>query len=424
MCHRRGATVGSATMTADKESPVRAAESGIMARAVESKTAESVTMETRAVHAGERRPGPEGSVVFPIYQGTVYSVEPGTDYHDIKYIRLNSTPSQVYLHDKLAELEGAPAAIATSSGMAAVTSTLLSVMRSGDPLLAGDCLYGGTHDFVTEHAGDLGWRHTFVDIHRPETWEAARNEQTKVFLVETITNPTMRVGKLRQVAEFGRKHGIVTVIDNTFASPVNFRPLSVGFDLAFHSATKYLGGHSDLVAGCVVGDEDRITKIRNTLNHFGGSLDPHAGYLLARGIKTLALRVRAQNDNALALARFLDSHPAVAEVNYPGLPDHPDHEYAKELFDGFGGMLSVRPKGGANAAADLMEAVNIPYSAPSLGSVESLITRPATTSHAGMSEADRERLGITDDLIRVSCGIEGTDDLIADFDQALSKAPR
>ena len=384
--------------------------------------ADSESMETLAVHAGERRPGPEGSVVFPIYQGTVYAVEPGTGYHDIKYIRLNSTPSQAYLHDKLAALEGAPAAVGTASGMAAVTAALLSVMRSGDHLLAGDCLYGGTYDFLTEHAGDLGWRHTFVDVHRPETWAAARTPQTKVFLVETITNPLMRVGMLREIAEFGRREGILTVIDNTFASPVNFRPLAAGFDLCFHSATKYLGGHSDLVAGCVMGDPERIDAVRRTLNHYGGSLDPHTGFLLARGMKTLALRVRAQNENASALAGFLAGHPAVAEVNYPGLASHPDHAYAAGLLSGFGGMLSFRLRGGAPAAAGLLDAVTLPYVAPSLGGVETLITRPATTSHAGMSPQDRERLGITDDLVRLSCGIEGADDLIADFDRALAKA--
>jgi cystathionine gamma-synthase/cystathionine gamma-lyase/cystathionine beta-lyase len=275
-------------------------------------------MDTVAVHGGERRPGPDGSVVFPIYQGTVYEVEPGTSYHDLKYIRLNSTPSQHYLHDKLAAIEGAEAAVATSSGMAAVTTILLSLMRAGDHMLASDCLYGGTHDFLTSHAADLGWSCSFVDAARPETWDAARTERTKVFLVETITNPLLRVGLLDQVAGFGQREGIVTVIDNTFASPVNFRPLQAGFDVVFHSATRYLGGHSDLVAGAVMGGADLIERVRRTLNHFGGSLDPHAGFLLARGIKTLALRVRAQNANALALARFLEDHPAVAAVNYPG----------------------------------------------------------------------------------------------------------
>ena len=379
------------------------------------------SMDTLAVHGGERRPGPEGSVVFPIYQGTVYEVEPGTSYHDLKYIRLNSTPSQRYLHDKLAAIEGAEAAVATSSGMAAVTTILLSLMRAGDHLLASDCLYGGTHDFLTGHAADLGWSFSFVDAGRPETWEAARTERTRVFLVETITNPLMRVGLLDQVADFGRRAGIVTVIDNTFASPVNFRPLQSGFDVVFHSATKYLGGHSDLVAGAVMGGADLIERVRQTLNHFGGSLDPHAGFLLARGIKTLALRVHAQNANALALARFLEDHPAVAAVNYPGLASHPDHAHAAKLLSGSGGMLSLRLRGGEQAAQALLDTVTLAYAAPSLGGVETLITRPAATSHAGMSLQDRDRLGITADLIRISSGIEGTQDLIGDFAWALDK---
>jgi cystathionine gamma-synthase/cystathionine gamma-lyase/cystathionine beta-lyase len=379
-------------------------------------------MDTVAVHGGERRPGPDGSVVFPIYQGTVYEVEPGTSYHDIKYIRLNSTPSQQYLHGKLAALEGAEAAVATSSGMAAVTTILLSLMRAGDHLLAGDCLYGGTHDFLTGRAADLGWSVSFVDAGRPETWAAARTERTKVFLVETITNPLMRVGRLDQVADFGRREGIVTVIDNTFASPVNFRPLDAGFDVVFHSATKYLGGHSDLVAGAVMGGADMVERVRETLNLFGGSLDPHAGFLLARGIKTLALRVQAHNANALALARFLEDHPAVAAVNYPGLASHPDHAHADTLLSGFGGMLSLRLHGGEQAAQALVDAVTLAYAAPSLGGVETLITRPAATSHAGMSPEDRDRLGITADLVRISSGIEGTQDLIGDFGRALDKA--
>jgi cystathionine gamma-synthase/cystathionine gamma-lyase/cystathionine beta-lyase len=378
-------------------------------------------METLAVHGGERRPGPEGSIVFPIYQGTVYSVEPGTGYHDIPYIRLSSTPSQRYLHDKLAALEGAEAAVATASGMAAATTALLSLLRAGDHLLASDCLYGGTHDFLTERAADLGWHCTFVDVHRPGTWAAARTPQTKVFLVETITNPLMRVGRLREIAEFARQEGLLSVIDNTFASPVNFRPLAAGFDLCFHSATKYLGGHSDLVGGCVMGRTELIDRVRISLNHYGASLDPHAGFLLARGIKTLAVRVRAQNENATALAEFLAGHPEVAAVNYPGLASHPDHAHAAELLSGFGGMLSLRLRGGEAAAQALIEAVRLPYPAPSLGGVESLITLPALTSHAGMRREDRERLGITDDLIRVSCGIEGTQDLIADFGQAFAK---
>ena len=257
------------------------------------------SMDTVAVHGGERRPGPDGSVVFPIYQGTVYEVEPGTSYHDLKYIRLELDPSQHYLHDKLAAIEGAEAAVATSSGMAAVTTILLSLMRAGDHLLASDCLYGGTHDFLTGNATDLGWSFSFVDAARPETWTSARTERTKVFLVETITNPLMRVGLLDQVADFGQREGIITVIDNTFASPVNFRPLQTGFDVVFHSATKDLGGHSDLVAGAVMGGADLIERVRKTLNHFGRlsrsarGLPPGAGHQDPRAAGASTERQRA-----------------------------------------------------------------------------------------------------------------------------------
>ena len=380
-----------------------------------------VHIDTLAVHGGERRPGPEGSVVFPIYQGTVYSVDPGTGYHDLKYIRLNSTPSQVYLHDKLAALEGAEAGLATSSGMAAITSVLHTVLRPGDHILASDCLYGGTHDFLTQHAADLGWSYTFIDPQAPETWEAARTPSTKLFLVETITNPLLRVGRLREVVAFAKAAGLTTAIDNTFASPVNFRPHALGFDIVFHSATKYLNGHSDLVAGVVTGSRSWVERVRHTVNHYGGSLDPHAGFLLARGLKTLALRVRAQNHNALTLAEFLVEHPKVARVNYPGLPTHPDHGHARDLLSGYGGMLSLRLSGGLDAAEALLEAIRLPFVAPSLGGVESLATRPAVTSHAGMRPEDRERAGITDDLVRVSVGIEDARDLVDDFAQALDK---
>jgi cystathionine beta-lyase/cystathionine gamma-synthase len=376
-------------------------------------------METIAVHSGERRPGPEGSVVFPIYQGTVFSFEPGTDYHDIRYIRLNSTPSQRALHERLAALEGAEAAVATSSGMAAVTTILLAFLKAGDHMIAGRCLYGGTHDFLTERLEGLGLSCTFVDDQRPESWKAALRPTTRLFLVETIGNPLMRVPHLAEVVEFARRERLTSVIDNTFASPVNFRPLAAGFDIAFHSATKYLNGHSDLVAGCVVGSKERVERVRRMLNLLGGTLDPHAGFLLARGTKTLALRVRAQNANALALARFLAGHPKVKEVNYAGLETHPDHAHARRLLSGFGGMLSLRLAGGAEAARRLLASVRIPFCAPSLGGVESLITQPAFSSHAGLKPEDRERLGITDDLVRVSCGIENSDDLIDDFKQAL-----
>jgi cystathionine beta-lyase/cystathionine gamma-synthase len=380
---------------------------------------EDMDIETLAVHGGEPRPGPEGSLVYPIYQGTVYPVEPGTAYEDIKYLRLSTTPSQAYLHDKLAALEGGEAAVATSSGMAALTTALLTLLKEGDHFIASDFLYGGTHDFITHHAADLGWSWTFVDPRRPETWTAAKTDRTRLFLAETIANPLMRVPRLREMVEFGRAEDVTTVIDNTFATPVNFRPLSLGFDLCCHSATKYLNGHADLVAGCVIGDRGLIDRVRATLNHYGGVLDPHAGFLLARGIKTLAVRVAAHNANAMALAHYLTEHPAVREVNYAGLSSHPDHGHAAELLSGFGGMLSLRLEEGPAAAERLLKALRLPTVAPSLGTVETLVTLPAITSHAGMTPEDRERIGLADDLVRVSCGIESSSDLIADFARAL-----
>jgi cystathionine beta-lyase/cystathionine gamma-synthase len=383
-----------------------------------------VAMGTLAVHGGERRPGPEASLVFPIYQAAVFSSEPDTDYHDIKYPRLSTTPSHDYLHAKLAALEGGEAAVATASGMAALTTVLLSLLRTGDHLLVSDCVYGGTHDFVTHHAEELGWSYTFVDTRDPSSWIAAKTPRTRLLLAESISNPLTRVPALREVVRFAKDNGLTSVIDNTFASPVNFRPLEAGFDIVCHSATKYLNGHSDICAGCVIGSAALVERVRKTLNHYGGTLDPHACFLLARGLKTLALRVRAQNTNAETLARFLADRAEVAEVNYPGLPTSPDHARAAELFSGFGGVLSFRLRGGADAAERLLVALRIPSVAPSLGSVETLITVPAATSHAGMSAEDRGRIGVTEDLVRVSCGIEDADDLTADFGRALDEAGR
>ncbi|HEX6195428.1 MAG TPA: PLP-dependent aspartate aminotransferase family protein [Jiangellaceae bacterium] len=381
-------------------------------------TTERRSIETAAVHAGERRPGPDGSLVFPIFQGTVFESEPGEAYDEIKYLRLSTTPSQVYLHDKLAALEGAQTAVATASGMAAVSSALLSVIQTGGHMLVSDVLYGGTHSLLTDFAERLGWSYTFVDPADSQTWKTALRPETTAFLVESVTNPLLRVGDLRGVAEFSRENGLVSVIDNTFTSPVNFRPVEVGFDLVLHSATKYLGGHSDLVAGCVVGSTERIAEVRSVLSHFGGTLDPHVGFLLARGLKTLAVRVKAQNANAMALARELAAHPGVDEVYYPGLESHPDHARAAELFDGFGGMLAFR-LGDGQRAERFIDALTLPYRAPSLGGVESLVTQPVKTSHSGLSRADRERIGVTDDLVRFSCGVESMDDLVADVRSAL-----
>lgn len=356
---------------------------------------------------------------MPIFQSSTFEERGGGDYFALRYIRLNNTPNHVALHRKLAAIEDAEAALVTASGMAAVSTTLLTLLGAGDHMIAQDCLYGGTHDLLLGELPRLGITHDFVDGGAPESWSRALKPTTKALYVETISNPLMRVSDLRAAVAFAHAHGLVAIIDNTFASPVNFRPSALGFDLSIHSGTKYLNGHSDIVAGAVIGREALVKRINRSLSHLGGSLDPHACFLLHRGMKTLAVRMRYQNASALELARFLSGHPKVTRVNYPGLEDHPDHARARELLGGFGGMLSFELRGGVRAAQAFINAVKLPICAPSLGGVESLVTRPATTSHAGMSPEDRERIGIGDGLIRLSVGLEATADLIADLEQAL-----
>ncbi|MCZ6819069.1 MAG: aminotransferase class I/II-fold pyridoxal phosphate-dependent enzyme [Calditrichaeota bacterium] len=283
-----------------------------------------------------------------------------------------------------------------------------------------DCLYGGTHDFLTTDFAGFGIEYDFIDADVPESWQAKLKPNTKAVYVESMTNPLLGVADLPAVARFAKAHNLVSLIDNTFPSPYNFRPIEIGFDVSLHSCTKYLNGHSDIVGGAVISTGAMVKKITHKLNHLGGSMDPHACFLLHRGMKTLAVRMRQHNESALELAQFLEQHPKVTHVNYPGLDSHPQHGRAQELFDGFSGMLSFELDGGMAAAGHFMQRVEIPIIAHSLGGVETLMTRPAITSHAGMSPEDRAKVGITDGLIRVSVGIEAVNDLIADFGQALA----
>ena len=376
-------------------------------------------IDTKLVHAGEPEPRILGAVAMPIFQSAMFEYAGETDYHDLKYIRLNNTPNHVALHAKLAALENAEAALVTASGMAAISTALLTALSSGDHLLAQDCLYGGTHDLLTRDFADFGLTYDFIDGDDPDSWKRKLRPSTKAIYVETISNPLMQVADLAAVAQFAKDHGLASLIDNTFASPMNFRPPEWGFDLSLHSCTKYLNGHSDIVAGAVIGNAQWVERVKRKLDHLGGSLDPHACFLLHRGMKTLAVRVRHQNQSALRIAQFLAKHPRVSQVNYPGLESHPGHRRACEWFNGFGGMLSFELKGGVEAAQAFMKKAQLPLLAPSLGGVETLLTRPATTSHSGMSPEDRRRVGITDGLIRVSVGIEATEELIEDFEQAL-----
>jgi cystathionine beta-lyase/cystathionine gamma-synthase len=374
-------------------------------------------IETRLIHAGE--PRINGSVVIPIFQSAMFEYAGETSYDALKYLRLSNMPNHTALHQKLASVEQAESALVTSSGMAAISTTLLTFLSPGDHLLAQSCLYGGTHDLLTKELAALNIDYDFIDADKPESWKNRLRPATRAIYVEAMSNPLLEVGDLKSVAAFAREHNLISIIDNTFASPVNFRPAEWGFDLSLHSCTKYLNGHSDIVAGAVIGRAPLIEKINHRLNHLGGSLDPHAAFLLHRGMKTLYLRVRQQNQSASEIARFLEGHPSVARVNYPGLESHPGHHRAREMFDGFSGMLSFELKGGLDAAERFIGKAEIPIYAPSLGGVETLMTRPAITSHSGMDPDERRRLGISDSLIRLSVGIEATDEIIEDFEQAL-----
>jgi cystathionine beta-lyase/cystathionine gamma-synthase len=376
-------------------------------------------IETQLVHAGEPLPRIAGAVEMPIFQSATFEYSGEGSYHDVRYLRNNNTPTQLALEAKLAALEGAEAALVTASGMAAISTTLLSVLTAGDHLLAQSCLYGGTHDLVTGELARLGITCDFIDADRRDSWAALLQPNTRAIYVEAMTNPLLEVADLEGVVQFAREHHLVSMIDNTFATPVNFRPIEMGFDLSIHSATKYLNGHADIVAGAVVGAAATIERIRHKANHLGGCLDPHAAFLLKRGLKTLALRVRFQNDSTLKIAQFLEAHPAVARVNYAGLESHSRHARARRLFAGFGGVLSFELEGSAGHADEFAQRLRIPAVAPSLGGVQTLLTRPARTSHAGLTREERERLGIGDGLLRLSVGIEATEDLLEDFRQAL-----
>lgn len=376
-------------------------------------------LETKLIHAGEPEPLINGAVTMPIFQSVTFEYSGETSYHDLRYIRLNNTPNHIVLHQKLAALENAEAALVTASGMAAISTALLTILSSGDHLLAQDCLYGGTHDFITKDLTKFGISFDFIDGDNPDAWKHQLRPNTKAIYVETMTNPLLQVADLKAVIEFAKAHGLVSLIDNTFASPVNFRPPEWGFDLSLHSCTKYLNGHSDIVAGAVIGRSDLIEEITHKLNHLGGCLDPHACFLLHRGLKTLAVRVKYQNESTLKIAQFLERHPAIEKINYPGLGSHPRNQRARQLFDGFSGVLSFELKGGVETAKLFTQNITLPVLAPSLGGVETLITRPATTSHSGMSPEDRQTLGISESLIRVSVGIEATEDIMEDFERAL-----
>ena len=378
-------------------------------------------IDTKLIHAGEPKVRYGNAVSMPIFQSSTFEVSGKADYHDLKYIRLNNTPNHIALHGKLAALENGEEALVASSGMAAISTTLLTFLKSGDHFLAHESLYGGTHDLINKDFPDLGISCDYIDGRNSDGWEEKLRPETKLIYVETITNPLLDVLDLNAVVIFAKQHNLLSLIDNTFASPVNYRPIEHGFDLSLHSATKYLNGHTDIVAGAVIGTQELVTNVRHKLNHLGGSLDPNACFLMHRGMKTLSIRMERQNSNSLAVAKFLEDHEKVKNVHHPGLESSASFNRAQELLDGFGGMVSFEINGTVEDADKFMSYLTLFINAPSLGGVESLITRPAQSSHSGMSQEERSAAGIKDELIRMSIGIEAIEDLIADIEYALEK---
>ncbi|MCI0750782.1 MAG: aminotransferase class I/II-fold pyridoxal phosphate-dependent enzyme [Flammeovirgaceae bacterium] len=369
---------------------------------------------TLSVHAGSEGDPRFKGTVTPIYPSSAY------DYEDMPatvYPRYFNTPNQQAVIEKMVALEGGEDGLVFSSGLAAIMTSLFAFLKSGDHVVFQNDLYGGTYYAVTHEFQRLGINYSMVDGSKPESFEKAIQPETKVIYVETPSNPTLKITDLRAVASIASKHKLLTIIDNTFASPVNQNPISLGIDVVTHSGTKYIGGHSDICCGVMVSSKKFTQQIRATAINFGGSPDPHQCYLIERSLKTLVLRVQQQNKNALALAEYLKRHPKVDRVYYPGLTDHPGHDVAKaQMPGGFGGMLSFEVKGDAHA---FMGKLKLIKRALSLGGVESTMCSPVRTSHAKMSADERKKIDVKDNLVRFSVGIEDVEDLKRDIGQAL-----
>ena len=374
-------------------------------------------LNTVCTHTGEVGDSVYKGVVSPLYMGTSYAFE---DVDVKRYPRYFNTPNQEGLGKKIAALEHTEKALVFGSGMAAISTTLLAFLQAGDHVVLQKMLYGGTYALVTEQFERYGIEYSFTEGMTAAEFEDEIRDNTRLFYLETPSNPLLTLTDLKAVSHLAKKHGILTAIDNTFASPVNQNPADFGIDLVIHSATKYMGGHSDIVAGAVAGSADHITRIFHLARSLGGNLSDYTVWLLERSIKTMGIRVRAQNDNAGRMARFLQAHPDIEAVYYPGLESHPGHEIARAQMKGFGGMLSFELKEGLDVS-QFQHHLQLVKSAMSLAGVESAVLTPAKTSHALLPPEERKKVGITDGLIRFSLGIEDFEDLQADVSQALKK---
>jgi cystathionine beta-lyase/cystathionine gamma-synthase len=380
--------------------------------------------ETQAVRGGTDLRKKNGPLVNPIYQTSTFEVTDNDEQvratkTDMFYTRYGN-PTHTVAEKCIAELENAEAALLFASGMGAITTSILALVKSGDHIVAQRDIYGGVTKFLSQWLPKLGVETTFVDTTEYEQHARAIRPNTKLLYLESPTNPTLRVVDLKKTSALAKQHGLISLIDSTFATPINSRPAEFGIDVVLHSGTKYFSGHSDLICGVAAGRADLIAKIKETRTTLGGTMDPHAAWLLLRGIKTLAVRVQRQNDNALRIAQFLASHPTVASVNYPFLEGHAQRALAMDQMSGGGGVLSFEVAGSGNDARQVVESLKLFTLAPSLGGVDSLVTIPVYTSHAMISPEHRATMGVTDQLVRLSIGIESSDDLVADLEQALT----
>ena len=384
-------------------------------------------IRTACIHAGEETDPNTGSVVPPIYQTTIFEFESS---ENIERFMRGEEPGYIYsrygnptltvLEKKMAALEGAELGLSVASGNAATTIAILLYAKSGDHVVCTRDVYGGTYAILTDLTGQAGIEATFVDSTNISQVEFAMRPNTKVVFIESPTNPTIKVSDIRAIADLAHSRGAKLVVDNTFATPYNQNPLALGADVVTASLTKYLNGHSDVTGGIVLGRVDDIARCRELMKQAGSSLNPFDAWLVIRGLKTFAVRMERHNENAGKVAEFLEGHPAVEDVLYPGLPSHPQHETAMRQMRGFGGMVGFVVKGGYEGAGRVIDGVSLAVRAVSLGSIETLISQPAATSHRYVPQEERERAGIEDGLIRLSVGIEDVRDIIADLDKSLS----
>jgi len=376
---------------------------------------------TLAIHGDPAARASGEPVAPPIYQSSTF-VSPIGSQDEVLYTRYGNNPNQLRLGERLARLEGAEAAIFVASGMGATALAHLAVLNPGDHLLSSEWIYGGTRRLFLEEFKRFGIEVSFVNPDRRREWRSKLRKNTRALFVESPTNPLMRVLDVAWLAVLAEAEGIALLVDSTFASPMNFRPLEHGADVVIHSATKYLNGHSDVIAGAVAADGTVVEEVRERMKLWGQALDPHAAWLVERGLKTLGARMDRHNATGLAVATWLEQQAKVRRVHYPGLASHPDHELAARVLDGFSGMVGVELSGGARAAERLLRALRIVTHAPSLGGVETLVSEPRFTSHAALTPEERASAGIPDGFLRLSLGLEDPEDLIEDLARGLAAA--